>query len=177
MSPESTASLSILILLGLLVAFVLFNFFFPLKFSLSWSYPQWIVPCAFILLYWTSFQAFSICFPLSSISQGSCFALSFCFPLHGFSYLIPWFWQPPANGWFPIHISTPDLSSVSRFIFPLSPGCVRDAQTRHACDGIVVCPTCPDLLPLSHHSTSWGGNVAVVLCFRSQHLFFLRGRW
>ena len=128
----------------------------------------------FYFLY--SFSGFQYLFPSQQYFPGTCFALSFYFPLHGFSYPIPWFWQLPANWWFPIHISNADLSSISRFIFPLSPGCVRDAQTPHAHDGIIVCPTGPDLVLVFKHSTSWGGNVAVILFQRSAS-FFLRGRW
>ena len=74
MSPESTASLSVLILLGLLVAFVLFNFFFPLKFSLDLIHNELFpVPLFYFLV---SFSGFQYLFPSQQYFPGTCFALS-----------------------------------------------------------------------------------------------------
>lgn len=73
----------------------------------------------FYFIFCTPFQAFSICLPLSSISRGTCFVL--CFPLHGFSYLIPWFWQPPANFWFPNpHLKSRSFTHIQIHLSPVS---------------------------------------------------------
>ena len=118
MSPESTASLSILILLGLLVAFI-FTFFFPLKFSSPLILSTINCSLCLYFIFCTPFQAFSICLPLSSISRGTCFVL--CFPLYGFSYLIPWFWQPPANFWFPNpHLKSRSFTHIQIHLSPVS---------------------------------------------------------
>ena len=110
------------------------NFFFSLKFSSSLILST--LNCSLCLYFFrTPSRASIICLPLSSISRGpdfTCFALSFCFPLHGLSHLLPWLQGPPAHLWFPnphlksrsciqIHLSTVSwmCHGILRFSMPV----------------------------------------------------------